>query len=98
MSEFSRAQVQAIATLARLELDDHEIELFARQLGAILEYVDQLQKIDTTGVPPTASVLTRHMSDRPDETRESLDRREALANGPDTAIEAGFFKVPRVIG
>src|SRR5580765_451541 len=97
-AEFSRAQVEAVAALANLELDDHEIELLARQLGDILEYANQIQNIDTTGVPPTASVVTRHSADRADEVRPSLDRTEALANAPDASAAAGLFKVPRVIG
>jgi len=95
---FSRTEVQAIAALAHLELDETEIELFARQLGDILEYANQVQNIDTTGVPPTASVLTRHATDRADEVRPSLDRADALANAPDANLDAGLFKVPRVIG
>ncbi len=55
-AEFTRAQVEAVAALANLELDEHEIDLFARQLGDILAYANQVQQIDTTGVPPTASV------------------------------------------
>ena len=95
---FSRAEVAAIASLAQLELDDDELELFARQLGDILDYVNQLQQIDTTGVPPTASVVTGHLADRDDVVKASLDRADALANAPDAALSAGFFKVPRVIG
>jgi aspartyl/glutamyl-tRNA(Asn/Gln) amidotransferase C subunit len=57
-----------------------------------------VQKVDTTGVPATASVLPRHAADREDEVRPPLDRDEALANAPDAALDAGFFKVPRVIG
>lgn len=94
----TRSEVQAIAALARLELDDQEVELFGRQLAEILEYATEVQRIDTTGVPPTASVVTVHASDRPDEIRPSLDREEALANAPDAATDAGFFRVPRVIG
>lgn len=97
MSHFTRAQVAAIASLAQLELDEAEIDLFGRQLGDILDYVDQLQKIDTTGVPPTAAILTRHASDRGDEPRPSLDRSSALAAGPDVNAAAGFFRVPKVI-
>ena len=74
------------------------LDLFARQLGDILAYADEVQQIDTTGVPPTASVVARHAADRPDEVRPSLDRDEALANAPDAALDAGFFRVPRVIG
>jgi aspartyl-tRNA(Asn)/glutamyl-tRNA(Gln) amidotransferase subunit C len=93
---FTRDEVAAIAALANLELDASEIELFARQLGDILAYADQVQQIDTTGVPPTASVVARLAADRPDEVRPCLDRADALANAPDAA--AGFFRVPRVIG
>ena len=96
--QFSRAQVEAIAALAHLELDPSEVELFARQLGDILAYADQVQKIDTAGVPPTAYVVTRPGADRPDEVAPSLDLNDALANAPDAAIGAGLFKVPRVIG
>jgi aspartyl-tRNA(Asn)/glutamyl-tRNA(Gln) amidotransferase subunit C len=95
---FTREQVAAIATLAHLELDSAEIDLFARQLGDILAHIDELQRIDTTGVPPTASVLATHPSDRADEVRPSLTREEALANAPDGMPDAGLFRVPRVIG
>jgi aspartyl-tRNA(Asn)/glutamyl-tRNA(Gln) amidotransferase subunit C len=95
---FTRDDVAKIAALANLELDPSEIELFARQLGDILNYAEQVQQVDTTGVPPTASVLARRAADRQDEVRPSLDRDEALANAPDAALDAGFFRVPRVIG
>jgi aspartyl-tRNA(Asn)/glutamyl-tRNA(Gln) amidotransferase subunit C len=98
LSGLSRAQVEAVAALANLELDETEIELFAHQLAEILEYANQVQKIDTTGVPPTASVVTRHAADRSDDVRPSLDRADALANAPDASPEAGLFRVPRVIG
>ena len=94
----TRSEVQAIAALARLELDEQEIELFARQLGDILEYANQVQRIDTAGVPPTATLVARHAADRPDEVTPSLDRTAALANAPDAAAKAGLFRVPRVIG
>jgi aspartyl-tRNA(Asn)/glutamyl-tRNA(Gln) amidotransferase subunit C len=97
MSTFSRAQVEAIAALAQLELNEAELDLFSRQLGDILDYVNQLQRIDTTGVPPTASVVVGHAADRDDTVRPSLARDEAIANAPDAAREAGLFKVPRVI-
>lgn len=93
----TRADVEKIAALANLELNAAELELFARQLADILEYANQLQRVDTTGVPPTASIVSRHEADRPDEVRPSLDRQEALANAPDANREAGLFKVPRVI-
>src|SRR5262245_183229 len=97
-SEFTSAEVAAIAALANLELTRDELDLFARQLGEILSYATEVQRIDTAGVPPTASVVTRHAADRIDEVRPCLDREDALANAPDAAREAGLFKVPRVIG
>jgi len=95
---FTPAEVAKIAALANLELDAAELDIFARQLGEILAYADQVQQIDTTGVPPTASVVMRHAADRADETLPSLDRDAALANAPDAALDAGLFRVPRVIG
>jgi aspartyl-tRNA(Asn)/glutamyl-tRNA(Gln) amidotransferase subunit C len=95
---FTRSEVEAIAALARLELDNSELDLFARQLGDILEYANQVQRIDTTGVAPTASVAARHAADRPDVVTPSLERAAALVNAPDSAPGAGLFKVPRVIG
>jgi aspartyl-tRNA(Asn)/glutamyl-tRNA(Gln) amidotransferase subunit C len=95
---FTRSEVEAIAALARLELNQREIELFGRQLGDILEYANQVQRIDTSGVPPTATVMTQPAADRPDEVQPSLERSEALANAPDPAPAVGLFRVPRVIG
>jgi aspartyl-tRNA(Asn)/glutamyl-tRNA(Gln) amidotransferase subunit C len=96
-AEFSREEVTRIARLANLELDPGEVELFSRQLGDILAHANELQQIDTTGVPPTASV-GEESADRADETRPSLDRAGALAIAPDPAPGPGLFKVPRVIG
>ena len=95
---FTREQITAIAALAHRELDAPEIDLFTRQLGEILAYAEVVRQIDTTGVPPTASVIARQAADRPDAVSASLDREEVLAAAPDAAADAGFFKVPRVIG
>jgi aspartyl-tRNA(Asn)/glutamyl-tRNA(Gln) amidotransferase subunit C len=95
---FTRSDVEAIAGLANLDLDDQEIDLFSRQLGDILEYANQVQQIDTTGVSPTASVVTSNQADRTDQVRPSLDRAEALVNAPDADAERRLFRVPRVIG
>jgi aspartyl-tRNA(Asn)/glutamyl-tRNA(Gln) amidotransferase subunit C len=97
-SRFTREDVAAVAVLARLELDHSELDLFARQLGDVLTYAAEVQQIDTAGVAPTSSIVTRHASDRTDEVRPSLDRGAALANAPDGSVDSGLFKVPRVIG
>jgi aspartyl-tRNA(Asn)/glutamyl-tRNA(Gln) amidotransferase subunit C len=93
---FTRDDVAAIAALANLELDPDELDLFARQLGEILAYADQVQQVDTTGVPATAAVITPHSADRADEVRPSLPIADALANAPDAAHDSGLFRVPRV--
>jgi aspartyl-tRNA(Asn)/glutamyl-tRNA(Gln) amidotransferase subunit C len=95
---FSRSEIEAIAALAHLRLDDDEIELYARQLGDILAYANQVQQIDTAGVAPTASIVVGHEADRGDVIVRSLERSDALANAPDANLEAGLFRVPRVIG
>jgi aspartyl-tRNA(Asn)/glutamyl-tRNA(Gln) amidotransferase subunit C len=95
---FTRDQITAIAALAHLELDPAEIDLFARQLGDILAYAEIVQQLDTTGVPPTATVVAGESADRADEVRPGLDRDEVLAAAPDGSLDAGWFKVPRVIG
>ena len=97
MSTFTQQDVQRIANLARLELTADEVELFTRQLGDILTYVEQIRTLDTTGVAPTSQVLNRPV-DRDDVPAPTLTRAELLGNAPDAALEAGLFKVPRVIG
>jgi aspartyl-tRNA(Asn)/glutamyl-tRNA(Gln) amidotransferase subunit C len=92
----TRADVARIAELARLELTADELDLFTRQLGDILEYVEQIRGLDTSGVAPTSQVLNRPV-ERPDAIVPSLARGEALGNAPDAASEAGLFKVPRVL-
>ena len=97
-AEFSSEQVAAIAALANLELEQSELDQFAKQLSEILAYAEEVQRVDTAGVPPTATVVSRQRVERADEVRPSLDPETALANAPDPAIGAGLFKVPRVIG
>lgn len=97
MSTLSKQDVVRIAELARLELSGDELELFTRQLGDILTYVEQIRALDTTGIAPTSQVLNRPV-DRDDVPAPTLSRSELLGNAPDAAMEAGLFKVPRVIG
>jgi aspartyl-tRNA(Asn)/glutamyl-tRNA(Gln) amidotransferase subunit C len=97
VSSLSRQEVQRIADLARLELSAEELDLFTRQLGDILTYVEQIRALDTTGVAPTSQVLNRPV-DRDDVPAATLTRDDLMRNAPDAAPEAGLFKVPRVIG
>lgn len=97
MSSLNRQDVLRIAELARLELSESELDLFTRQLGDILTYVEQIRALDTTGVAPTSQVMNRPV-DRDDVPAATLTRSQLLDNAPDAAVEAGLFKVPRVIG
>jgi aspartyl-tRNA(Asn)/glutamyl-tRNA(Gln) amidotransferase subunit C len=92
----TREDVTRIAELARLELTPDELDLFTRQLGDILGYVEQIRGLDTSGVTPTSHVLNLPV-ERDDVIVEPLSRSAALANAPDAATEAGLFKVPRVL-
>lgn len=94
----TRADVDRIAALARLELSDAEKDLFVHQLSHVLEYAEQIQKIDTAGVPPTSQVLSHITAERADEPRAQLSNAEALAGAPDPSPHTGLFRVPRVLG
>ncbi len=94
----SRDDVLRVAALAHLALTDSEVALFTRQLGEVLQHAQQVQAVDTTGVPPTAHVLAGEPLERDDTPVPCLDRDAALAGAPDPALEAGLFRVPRVIG
>lgn len=90
-----RAMVEHIAELAKLQLTDQEIDLYAGQLSAILEFAGRLQALDTDAIPPTASVLPLQNVLRPDVAQPSLPRDEALANAADAAD--GQFRVEAVL-
>ena len=92
----SRDQVAHVAHLARLDLTDEEIDLFTGQLAAVLEHAEDVEALDTGGVPPTAHPLPLKNVLRSDEPRPSLDRDEVLAMAP--ASEADRFRVPRILG
>jgi aspartyl-tRNA(Asn)/glutamyl-tRNA(Gln) amidotransferase subunit C len=92
------ADVERIAALAQLELTDEEKQLFTRQLADILAYAEQVQAIDTSGVPATAHVHAGQQTEREDQPRPSLPIADAVANAPDADRRAGLFRVPRVIG
>jgi aspartyl-tRNA(Asn)/glutamyl-tRNA(Gln) amidotransferase subunit C len=94
----SRAEVERIAALANLELTEQEIETFTRQLAGILAYAEQVQQLDTTGVPPTSHVLAGQPLDRADAPQPSLGRDRVLEPAPDASGDEGLFRVPRVIG
>jgi aspartyl-tRNA(Asn)/glutamyl-tRNA(Gln) amidotransferase subunit C len=92
-------QVRWIAHLARLALSDAELALLTPQLGAIVEYVAQLQQVPTDDVEPLAHALTIQNVFREDEPTPSLSANEALSCAPDPREIKGdhFFAVPAVL-
>ena len=90
------ADVAHVARLARLDVTDDELVLFAEQLGAVLEHAADVAALDIADVPPTAHPLPLANVFRADEPRPSLDRDEVLAQAP--AAEGGRFRVPRILG
>lgn len=89
------AEVQHIAELARLGLSPEETVHYRDQLSAILEYAAILQKVDTSAIPPTATVLPLRNVMRPDVVEPSLPREDVLANAPH-AVDC-CFRVPAIL-
>ena len=88
-------EVEHIAELARLSLSDDEKTLYQEQLSAVLEYAEKLQALDTSAIPPTATVLPLRSVTRADQPRDSMSRQDVLANAPQ--VEADSFRVQAVM-
>lgn len=88
-------QVRKVAKLARLELDEREVEEFSGQLSAILGYFEKMDELDTEGVEPLAHCLPISNVLRKDVVRESLGTDAVLANSPQR--DGDFFKVPKIL-
>jgi aspartyl-tRNA(Asn)/glutamyl-tRNA(Gln) amidotransferase subunit C len=89
------AEVEHVARLARLDLSPDEKDRMRSQLDVILGYVEQLRRVDTAGVEPTAHVLPLVNVMRDDEVRPSYPVEAMLANAPQT--EESQFRVPRIL-
>ena len=94
-SSLDEAAVRHVARLARLKITDAEAALFASQLSKVLEYVEQLNEVDTRNVLPTAHALPVSNVFREDVVRSSWTTDQALHNAPDH--HDGFFRVPKVL-
>lgn len=91
----SEKDVLYVAKLARLEVADSEVAKYTQQLGNILGYVEQLNKLDTSNVEPLTHPLDVKNVFRPDEVKPSLTQAEVLSNGPE--VQSGHFKVPKIM-
>jgi aspartyl-tRNA(Asn)/glutamyl-tRNA(Gln) amidotransferase subunit C len=95
MEQLSHETVRAIAELAKLELTDDEVALYAGQISNILGYFERLQQLDTSAIEPTASVLPLNNVLRPDAPGQPLTPPEAVANAPDSYADQ--FRVSAVL-
>jgi aspartyl-tRNA(Asn)/glutamyl-tRNA(Gln) amidotransferase subunit C len=94
--ELSTEEVRAIAELAKLDLTDDEVALYATQLSDVLSYFQRLQELDTSHIAPTASVLPLRNVLRPDVSGQPLTPEQVVANAP--AARDDQFVVSAVLG
>ncbi|WGV27965.1 Asp-tRNA(Asn)/Glu-tRNA(Gln) amidotransferase subunit GatC [Halotia branconii] len=90
-----REQVRKVALLARLELTPEEEEQFTTQLGSILDYIEQLNELDVSDVPPTTRAIDVSNVTREDELQPYTNREAILNSAPEQ--EGEFFKVPKIL-
>lgn len=88
-------EVKHIALLSRLYLSDREIEIFSGQLNSIIEYVEQLNSLDTENIEPTSHVIPLNNVMRDDIPVASLPVDDALKNAPESTEK--FYRVPKII-
>ena len=95
----NQSDIEKVAHLAHLELAEEELKTFAPQITEIINYVEQLNELDTTNVEPALGGLTlegeKTDASRPDEVTGSLGQKSALEEAPDASH--GHFRVPKVL-
>ncbi len=96
MAKLTRDDVLKLAALSKLRLTEEEVEKLRGELSEILDYVEQLDSVDTSGLEPTYQVTGLKNVMRPDETRDyGYKTKDLLKNAP--AVQDGQFKVKRVL-
>lgn len=95
MSTITVKDVEYVAALAQLQLDDAAKDRLVREMGEILGYMDQLNALDTTNVEPMMHAMALENVFREDVVGESLSREQALANAPNHDGE--YFIVPKIL-
>ena len=93
--KISPEEVAKVASLSRLDLPQDKLELFAGQLGDILDYMDKLGELDTGDVEPMYSPVSHTTVLRKDEVRKDYAREDVLSNAPEQ--DGQFFIVPRIV-
>jgi aspartyl-tRNA(Asn)/glutamyl-tRNA(Gln) amidotransferase subunit C len=93
--KIDREQLEKIAHLARLEFDDKDAEKMMSDMTAIVEWVEKLNEVDTTGVEPLTTMSYEINALREDEVQDHLPHDKALLNAPKK--DKDYFRVPKVI-
>jgi aspartyl-tRNA(Asn)/glutamyl-tRNA(Gln) amidotransferase subunit C len=89
------ATVRRIASLARIRVEDHEVENLCHELNGILGWIEQLNEVDVTGIAPLTGAVNMAMAMRPDVVTDGGYPDQVLANAPERIGD--FFAVPKVV-
>ena len=96
MAILSKADVVHVAKLAKLDLTESEIKKFLSQLSSVVEYIGELEKVDTTGIEPTSQTTGLTNVFRGDEIKPSSLNQDKALSGTDK-VHNGYFKVPAIL-
>ncbi len=96
MMKITQKDVEHVAMLARLSINENELEVFTQQLNNILDYFEKIKKLDTSAVEPSTHAININNVFRDDRTGQSLALDAVIENSPER--KDGFFKVPKIIG
>tara|TARA_B100001250_G_C19526312_1_gene668257 strand:+ start:447 stop:734 length:288 start_codon:yes stop_codon:yes gene_type:complete len=95
MNQISKSDVKKVATLSRIDIPDNDLETFTSQLKKILDYIEQLNSIDTENINPTTRAVEVVNSFRDDIVEQTNVREDLLDNAPER--EGEFYKVPKIL-
>ena len=88
-------QVKKVAKLSRISLDDNKLESLSKDLASILNFVEQLNQLDTKKIEPLSSIVDKTLEPRSDKINDGKIKDEILKNSPDKNED--FFIVPKVV-
>ncbi len=88
-------QVKKVAKLSRISLDDNKLESLSKDLASILNFVEQLNELDTKKIEPLSSIVDKTLEPRSDKINDGKIKNEILKNSPDKNED--FFIVPKVV-
>lgn len=91
-----RSELVKVGRLARIQLTEKEVDTFTQQIGSIIEYIHQLDQIDSLAVQPTTNILSTSNVFRADQIIEILKKEEALSKAPER--DGDYFKTPKILG